>query len=93
MHGIHQGHIAKHYMQQLLSKTAIQAVKKKVQPSLVALHKMARVKKLSNPGGSQEMAVMVGVWQNILITTIHVNLCPHPSSTRNQHKIHLNCCY
>ena len=29
-----------------------------------------------------------------LITTIQVNLVlPHPSFTRNQHKIHLNCCF
>ena len=26
-------------------------------------------------GGSQEMAVMVGYWQNILVMTIQVNLC------------------
>jgi len=47
--------------------------------SLAALHKMAWVKKLWNPGGGQEMAVMVSQWQKILITTNQVNLCPHPS--------------
>jgi len=37
------------------------------------------------------MAVMVGLWQKFLITIIQVNLCPHPSFTRNLHKVHLNC--
>jgi len=43
-----------------------------------------------NTGGSQEMAVMVGQLQKILITTIQVT---PPIFTQNQLKIHLNCCY
>ena len=75
-----------------LLKNSHSNCKKRVRPSLVALHKMARVKKLWNPGGGQEMVVMVSLWQKCLITTIQVNFCPYPSFTRNQHKIHLNCC-
>ena len=37
------------------------------------------------------MAVIVGLWQNFLITTIQVKLCTYPNFTRNQHKIQLNC--
>jgi len=38
-------------------------------------------------GGSQEIAVVVGLWQFFLITKIQVNLVPNPSEMwRKQHK-------
>ena len=57
-----------------------------MQPSLAALYKMARVKKLWNPGGGQEMAVMVGLWKNFYNNN-QFNLLPHLSFTRNQYKL------
>ena len=73
-----------------LLKNSHSSCKKKVRPSLAALHKMARVKKLWNPGGGQEMAVMVGVWQKISITTIQVNFVLI-SSEGMRIQIDMNC--
>ena len=48
------------------------------QPSFFKrVQEKARVKKLWNTGGGQEMAVMVSLWQKKLITTVQVNLCCH----------------
>ena len=49
------------------SKTAIQVVKKKVPPSLAALHKMARVEKVWNPGRKNELAmkILLGSWKHM----------------------------
>jgi len=59
-------------------------------PSLAALHKMARVKKLLNPGGGQEMAVMIDLWQKILMTTIQVNFVLIPSEAGMATQSNLN---
>ena len=45
------------------------------------------------PGGGQEMAVMVGLWQKILVTTIQVYFVLIPSEAGMRTQIDLNCCY
>ena len=40
--------------------------------------------KLCNQGGGQGMAVMVGLWQKILITTIQANFVLNPSEDTNR---------
>ena len=54
-----------------------------VWPSLAALHKMARVKKLWNPGGGQEMAVMVGIF----LIQVNFMLIPSEAGIRTWIKI------
>ena len=61
-----------------------------MRPSLAALHKMARVKKLLNPDGGQEMAVMIDPWQKILMTTIQVNFVLIPSEAGMRTQSNLN---
>ena len=50
-------------------------------------------KKLWNIGGGQEMAVMVGQWNNFNNDNSGESVLPHPSFTRNRYKIHLNYHY
>ena len=70
----------------------MQAVKR-VQPSLVALHKMAKIKIFvkSNPiqGGGLEMAAIISLWQNFNNNNSGQFVLPHPSFTR--HTIYPNC--
>jgi len=72
----------------MLSTLKQLSCKKKVQP-----YAKARVKKLGNSGGGQELTVMVRKVrdQNFNETILGKFVLPYPGFTRNQHKIHLNC--
>ena len=58
------------------------------------MHKGQYEKSCEIKGGGQEMAVMVQVdGKNFNNNNPGQFVLPHPSFTRNRHKIHLNCCY
>ena len=59
-----------------------------------ALFKMASVKKVvKSKGQPRNGCDGIGRWQNFNNNNSGQFVLPYPSFTRNQHKIHLNCCY
>ena len=71
-------------------KQLYSSYKKRVQPSLAALNKMTRVKKLKwRPRNNCDGRSMA----KFLITTIQVNFVLIPSEAGITTQIGLNCCY